>query len=309
MAKKKPTFACRAAPAPGYRDAGYYKGFGALRDVGHYGCSWSSTVSGSSVRCLDFRPTWLTPQNSNYRAYGFQLRCLQEREAPGYRASSSGRLHGVGSNGYSWASSVATGSRSYRLFFYFGELIPNDHGSCANGFQLRCLQEEGGGRAADFTLEPGGLSVRENLLRLACGAVELWGLNESLTSSPLRPRWPLLFGIIQKVGKKIIQEGLTSPLEIPRPTFKYDLNRISRPAPGCRSALEPHPQGVLLGFSRPSGTPAGIWSSSFPSGSDNARYWHFNYNFLARQAGKTPGGRGFPLRCLREREEDENRRV
>ncbi len=28
-------------------------------------------------------------------------------------------------------------------------------------------------------------------------------------------------------------------------------------APGCRSALEPHPQGVLLGFSRPSGTPAG----------------------------------------------------
>ena len=78
MAKKKPTFACRAAPAPGYRDAGYYKGFGALRDVGDYGYSWSSTVSGSIVRFLDFNPTWLTPQNSNYRAYGFQLRCLQE---------------------------------------------------------------------------------------------------------------------------------------------------------------------------------------------------------------------------------------
>ena len=64
--------------APGYRDAGYYKGFGALRDVGDYGYSWSSTVSGSIVRFLDFNPTWLTPQNSNYRAYGFQLRCLQE---------------------------------------------------------------------------------------------------------------------------------------------------------------------------------------------------------------------------------------
>jgi hypothetical protein len=32
---------------------------------------------------------------------------------------------------------------------------------------------------------------------------------------------------------------------------------IFYPAPGCRSALEPHPQGVLLGFSRTSGTPAG----------------------------------------------------
>ncbi len=35
----------------------------------------------------------------------------------------------------------------------------------------------------------------------------------------------------------------------------------------------------------------------------------FNYSFLARQASKMTGGRGFPLRCLREREEDENRRV
>ncbi len=30
------------------------------------------------------------------------------------------------------------------------------------------------------------------------------------------------------------------------------------PAPGCRSAREPHPQGVLLGFSRPSGTPTAV---------------------------------------------------
>ena len=229
---------------------------------------------------------------------------------PGLRAYQYGTLYDVGSAGYVWSSTIPTGSgNAHNLSFYYGGIYPQLSSNRAHGLQLRCLQEEGGGRAADFTLEPGGLSVRENLLRLACGAVELWGLNDSLSSSPLRPRWPLLFGIIQKVGKKIIQGGLTSPLEIPRPTFKYDLNRISRPAPGCRSALEPHPQGVLLGFSRPSGTPAGIWSSSFPSGSDNARYWHFNYNFLARQAGKTPGGRGFPLRCLREREEDENRRV
>ena len=90
-----------------------------------------------------------------------------------------------------------------------------DHRTCARS-SVALPPGIGGKRAADFTLEPGGLSVRENLLRLACGAVELWGLNESLSSSPLRPRWPLLFGIIQKVGKKIIQGGLTSPLEIPR---------------------------------------------------------------------------------------------
>ncbi len=40
------------------------------------------------------------------------------------------------------------------------------------------------------------------------------------------------------------------------------------------------------------------WSSTF-TGSD-ARYLGFNYGFLARQASKTPGGRGFQLRCLQE---------
>jgi hypothetical protein len=40
------------------------------------------------------------------------------------------------------------------------------------------------------------------------------------------------------------------------------------------------------------------WSSTAPG--SNARYLHFNYGFLARMANKTPGGRGFPLRCLQE---------
>ncbi len=139
--------------------------------------------------------------------------------APGFRDSGlrvGGALYHVGHAGFSWSSFASEENTGYRLFFTYDEVYPQNHVSHAYGLQLRCLQEEGGGRAADFTLEPGGLSVRENLLRLACGAVELWGLNESLSSSPLRPRWPLLFGIIQKVGKKIIQGGLTSPLEIPR---------------------------------------------------------------------------------------------
>ena len=40
------------------------------------------------------------------------------------------------------------------------------------------------------------------------------------------------------------------------------------------------------------------WSTAF-AGSD-ARYLGFNYGFLARQASKTPCGRGFQLRCLQE---------
>ncbi len=40
------------------------------------------------------------------------------------------------------------------------------------------------------------------------------------------------------------------------------------------------------------------WSSTAPG--SNARYLHFNYGFLARMANKTPGGRGFQLRCLQE---------
>ncbi len=65
-------------PAPGYRDAGYYKGFGAVRNVGTHGYSWSSSIAGANAHNLGFSYSWLTPQNSNYRAYGFPLRCLQE---------------------------------------------------------------------------------------------------------------------------------------------------------------------------------------------------------------------------------------
>ncbi len=61
-------------PAPGYRHAFY----GTLWSVGYSGYSWSSTVSGSNVRFLDFGFYGVYPQHSNYRAHGFPLRCLQE---------------------------------------------------------------------------------------------------------------------------------------------------------------------------------------------------------------------------------------
>ncbi len=55
------------------------RGFGGLRDVGYYGYSWSSAIAGSNARYLDFYYDGVTPQNNNYRAYGLQLRCLQEQ--------------------------------------------------------------------------------------------------------------------------------------------------------------------------------------------------------------------------------------
>ncbi len=54
------------------------RGFGGLRDVGHFGYSWSSTVTGSSAHFLYFSYYGVSPQNYNICAYGLQLRCLQE---------------------------------------------------------------------------------------------------------------------------------------------------------------------------------------------------------------------------------------
>ena len=64
--------------APGFRDAESNRGAGALHSVGINGFSWSSTASGGNAHDLNFSPTWLTPQNSHYRAFGLPLRCLQE---------------------------------------------------------------------------------------------------------------------------------------------------------------------------------------------------------------------------------------
>ena len=157
----------------------------------------------------------------------------ESRPAPGYRHAFYGTLWSVGYSGYSWSSTVS-GSNVRFLDFGFYGVYPQHSNYRAHGFPLRCLQKEGGGRAADFTLESGGLSVRENLLRLACGAVELWGLNESLSSSPLRPRGLLLSVMRQKVGKERSQ-GVFAPLANPR---------FFRTATGESSALRPPPRGA-----------------------------------------------------------------
>ncbi len=65
---------------PGFRDSGYNKGYGALRNVGYNGFSWSSSIptGNDSARNLGFSYGGLTPRSSSNRANGLLLRCLQE---------------------------------------------------------------------------------------------------------------------------------------------------------------------------------------------------------------------------------------
>ncbi len=67
-----------AALAPGFRDAGNNGRLGALTGVGSSGYSWSSSFSGTSGVFLHFYTQSLNSSGADYRAYGFQLRCLSE---------------------------------------------------------------------------------------------------------------------------------------------------------------------------------------------------------------------------------------
>ncbi|MDE5944827.1 MAG: hypothetical protein K2G93_04490 [Rikenella sp.] len=46
--------------------------------VGFHGYSWASSVTGSHGYFLDITHSRIAPNTSNYRAFGLQLRCLQE---------------------------------------------------------------------------------------------------------------------------------------------------------------------------------------------------------------------------------------
>ncbi|MCC8062953.1 MAG: fimbrillin family protein [Rikenellaceae bacterium] len=65
-------------PAPGFRDAGSYGKLGSLVNVGHSGYSWSSAVGDSDGVFLDFYTVGLIPRNTANRAFGLQVRCIQE---------------------------------------------------------------------------------------------------------------------------------------------------------------------------------------------------------------------------------------
>ena len=79
-------------------------------------------------------PDWLPCVAAFYPAPGF-------RESGGRGNDTGGDLYSVGSDGYSWSSSVTTGSNGYYFSFGYGGISPNNNGYRAYGFQLRCLQE------------------------------------------------------------------------------------------------------------------------------------------------------------------------
>ena len=60
--------------APGYRNLAN----GEPVTVGNYGSSWSYATSGINGLDLNLSSQSLNPSYSDYRALGFQLRCLSE---------------------------------------------------------------------------------------------------------------------------------------------------------------------------------------------------------------------------------------
>ncbi|WP_294598404.1 hypothetical protein [uncultured Rikenella sp.] len=60
--------------------------------------------------------------------------------APGYRHRDTSALDGVGSNGYSWSSTVC-GTDGMHVGFGMTWLNPSSAHNRVYGFQLRCLSE------------------------------------------------------------------------------------------------------------------------------------------------------------------------
>ncbi|WP_195497469.1 hypothetical protein [Alistipes senegalensis] len=62
-------------PASGYRN----RTSGALTNVGSNGYSWSSSPTQGSTNAgyLNFSASNVNPQNNNYRANGFPVRCVR----------------------------------------------------------------------------------------------------------------------------------------------------------------------------------------------------------------------------------------
>ena len=92
LAEKNPVFVCRAAPAPGFRDSGYNKGYGAVRNVGSTGYSWAASVESTNAYFLSFHFDGIGPQNISHRAVGLQLRCLQEEGYARHTNASAARV-------------------------------------------------------------------------------------------------------------------------------------------------------------------------------------------------------------------------
>ena len=61
-------------PMAGYRHT--YSG--ALNIIGGAGYCWSNSISETKIKAMNFSLSGINPNYTNYRAYGFSVRCVQE---------------------------------------------------------------------------------------------------------------------------------------------------------------------------------------------------------------------------------------
>jgi uncharacterized protein (TIGR02145 family) len=69
--QKQETACSTFLPAAGFRTS-----TGTSGNVGSYGHYWSSTAASSGAFYLDFNSSMISPEEDNYRVFGFSVRCL-----------------------------------------------------------------------------------------------------------------------------------------------------------------------------------------------------------------------------------------
>ena len=160
----------------------------------------------------------------------------------GYRTAENGagKLYAVGYSGYGWSSSIPTGSGNARyLHFNYG-------------FLARMDSKTPGGRAADFTLEPGraqpsrGESISFLSPARAAGAPTFCDATESRQRT--QPRGlsppglsPAFFGPLprRKFGPSPTPRAAPPPCGPPPAGKSYELRRVARPARGGGGSRDP----------------------------------------------------------------------
>ena len=131
-----------------FRSAGYrHRDLGALTSVGSNGYAWSSALSGTTARLVEFHGTYAV-DGTSHRSNGFTVRCVQALTnwfpevlffpSAGYRIRETGALTNVGSYGCCWLDSASEVS-AYRMVFSGVDACFHST-ACAFGYSLRCVQ-------------------------------------------------------------------------------------------------------------------------------------------------------------------------
>ncbi len=140
---KTPCGRAEQHPAPGWRESGWrgVETGGKVYGVGNNGFSWSTTPVSDSNNAYrsDFNPTWLNPQGNHYRAYAYQLRCLQEegvktvpKKTPAFKCRAA-RPRAAADTAPVCCTASATPGTSGRRRFRRGVAVPTTWTSTTSG--------------------------------------------------------------------------------------------------------------------------------------------------------------------------------